>query len=828
MILFPVHIQRILEQRYIRENDQNWEGIVTRVSKHVASCEKETSKWEEEFRNIIEPMYFVPGGRILSNAGFNNQLMNCAVTSVENSLEEIFIGTLYQQMRLYSRSGSSGFNFSKLTSRGQKTNRGFAAGPVGFMSLVSKVASVIYQESTRNPGSMGILSIHHPDIMEFIQSKNSPDKINQRVIDTYRNFLLEYLPNFSEYPALIDKLQQVLSEATQFPNFNISVGITDEFLNSLDDALIRHSIEAGPYSKQYSKDELFNAIAKNAWKSGEPGILFLDTINKHHPLLDTVDTCNVCGEQMLLTSYPAGESCCLGALNLHDIFIRSLSLIRTGQSPMNAFKDYLSPIIRTAVRFLDNVIDVTDYATDDYERIQKRNRKIGLGIMGWADLLLELQIPYGSETAQTLALDLGRFIQEESYKASQALAKEKGYDTACWTEITEKNIVRNLAEDALHAIPRRNTCLNTIAPTGSTSLIAQTSSGVEPWFDWRFVRYDETAPDGQVYEWHPAVVSYCEKQGVDDIEDFVASGRLPEYFQKASDLTPKQHIDMVAAWQQFIDSSISKTINCPKETTVADIKDLILYAYEKGCKAFTVYREGSREFEVLKKVGSIKSKKETELRKFITSGRPITESARLLTDPLIPNYVRDWSEKDKRFAADRGITVTNSESTVKIRQTHPDRRAGTVISIPTGYSTLHVTITEDNKGNPIEVFLNLGKAGSDEAAAAEAVGRLISVWLQRSTDPKTVMRLIATQLTGIGGFKQRHHNGSLVRSIWDGLGKVLLQYLEEPIYSFTEEIQDNAVRYPRDFITCNQCHQTFLNKNEKCPTCPHCGFSECS
>lgn len=797
----PKHIQNILKQRYLKGAEETWADIAARVSTNIASAEK-TDKlratWQQMFYNKINSHVFIPGGRILSEAGGSNQMMNCQTTPVNNSLEEIFNETIYSEMRLYSRSGSSGFDFSKLTPKGTKTNRGYAAGPVAFMGLIGKVAKTIYQESSRDPGSMGILRIDHPDILEFIEAKSVPDDLNKKILYQIQQIVYDELGlSTGDYVGDLSKrIEQILVEKYQFPNFNISVAVTDEYINyylTAPNAPVIAKHNGSKITLAVTYKELLEKIAGHAWQYGEPGIIFIDTINKYHPLPDEISATNVCGEQPLLDF----EGCCLGHINL----VRAYKL---AGNDWDTFTASLRSLIPTAVRFLDNVIDVTNYATEDYRKIQQRNRKIGLGVMGFADLLLEMGVRYGNNKAcMTTINEIGAILKYNSYKASQQLAKEKGYNKVVWNKIKKKNKTRSLLE--YENIPRRNTCLNTIAPTGTGALIAKyddenytVSNCIEPVFSFRVYRTDETTGEkGHLYNWHPVVQKYIVTSN---------GGVTSETFEKhkasihvtALDLSPQEHLMVLTQWQQHIDSSISKTINCPKEITPANILELLLKAHETECKAFTIYRTGSREFEVLKD-GSKQVKIAEELK------------------------VGDLAEIKKDGPGPIMRTISN------------EARYGITISIPTGHSKLHVTITEDEDEIPTEVFCNLGKGGTDEASSTEAVGRIISSWLQHTPTLHTslnALRTVADQLAGIGGFKQIHHEGGLVKSIWDGLSRVLHNYcdLKDPHIEIDEPKKpstDVSITNIGDYVTCPQCTNSFESV-EKCPICPNCGYSSCA
>lgn len=514
----------ILRDRYLwRDAEGNVtetpQEMLIRVAKHVASAEKpkERCYWTSRFYNLMADLDFLPNSPTLMNAGRpypHGQLAACFVVGIEDSMESI-CGALRKQMLIHKTGGGTGFNFSKLRPKNSTVNstNGRASGPVSFMRLFDLSTEVIQQGGMRRGANMAILNCDHPDIEEFISCKDEEGKIT---------------------------------------NFNLSVGLTDEFMRRAVDNPIA-SDEA----------HLLRRIAEHAWRSGDPGIIFMDTLNKGNPCphLGRIEGTNPCSEAGLLND----EACNLGSVNLAHMTIR-------GQVNWEKLQD----TVRTAVRFLDDTIDVNQYPLPEIAEAVKRTRKIGLGVMGWADMLYKLRIPYDSQEALRLADDVMSYINLIGHLTSIKLAEERGMPKDC--------TIAN----------RRNATVTCIAPTGTLSLLAGCSSGIEPIFSNYHVRR-VTLGDGSVVE--KEVFNPCYTELVDD--KTISDEELERIAKTAYTVEPKYHVLHTAVFQKYTDLGVSKTVNMPAEATVADVLDIFVLAWTEGCKGVTVYRNGSRSSQVL-------------------------------------------------------------------------------------------------------------------------------------------------------------------------------------------------------------------------------------
>lgn len=542
---------KVLQSRYLLRNEEG-EVIETplemfkRVSKAVSSVEKhDSTKWEKEFFDMMFKLEFIPNSPCLMNAGTRfQQLSACFVFDIQDSLANIFdilkIAALIQKT-----GGGTGFNFSRLRQKGAivGTTKGIASGPVSFMNVYDKMTDVIKQGSKRRGANMGVLRVDHPDILEFIKCKNNPNV---------------------------------------FTNFNISVAVTDKFM----EAVIKNKdyFIIDPRTKQNIKKlnarTMFEAITSNAWQTGDPGIIFIDRINQFHNLNQEITGVNPCGEQPLLPF----ESCVLGSINL-------TKFVKNNEVDWNKLKK----TIYTAVRFLDNVIDVNDYVIKEIEEITKSNRKIGLGIMGWADMLIMLGIPYDTDTAVKLAEKTMKFINTEARIASSNLGKEKGD----FRNFKKSKLVKQYSN-------ARNSTVTTIAPTGTISIIANScSSGIEPLFAVSYVRevlegtslletnslFEEIAKKRKFYI--PKLLNEISKYGsVQKLKEVPKD--IQRLFVTALDIEPVWHIKMQAAFQKYVENGVSKTINLPEGASETNVRNAYLMAYKTGCKGITVFRYGSK------------------------------------------------------------------------------------------------------------------------------------------------------------------------------------------------------------------------------------------
>jgi ribonucleoside-diphosphate reductase alpha chain len=536
-----------------------------RVARIVAASEAlyggNPGEWEKRFYEIMSSLLFLPNTPTLINAGKDiGQLAACFVLPVDDSMKGIF-DSLESAALILQSGGGTGFSFSKLRPKADivKSTGGIASGPVSFMRIFNTATEVIKQGGARRGANMGTLRIDHPDIVEFIRIKR---------------------------------------HVTELTNFNISVAITDEFMKALkrdsEYSLInpRSSRVAGRLKAGY----VFKEIVESAWETGDPGLVFIDRINKGNPTphIGRIESTNPCGEQPLLPF----EACVLGSINLSKLINKSTGDTDDKNGSERIDWGLLASLVKLSVRFLDNTIDANKYPIPEVDKMHKGNRKIGVGVMGWADMLLKLGLRYNSPTSFKLARKLMDFISEQARKASSDLARERGsfpnfkgsiYDTP---EISSKGGMRNATT-------------TTIAPTGTLSLIANCSSGIEPLFA---IAYKKLVLDTEMYEMNPVFLKTAKERGFyspELIEKVNAKGNLKgikevptdikRVFVTAWDIPPKDHVEMQAAFQEFTDNAVSKTINLRQKTTREDVFRAFMLAYEKGCKGITVFRHGSKK-----------------------------------------------------------------------------------------------------------------------------------------------------------------------------------------------------------------------------------------
>jgi len=534
--------QKIFDDKYARTlpsgNKETWEQACVRVAHHVAQAEQTESnrlQYTADFTKILVELSFLPGGRVLSNAGTEiKNMMNCFVLPIEDSRDGIYTALRYSA-EIFAHGGGIGYNFSNLRGAGTpvKGTGASASGPLSFMELFDHTGEVIAQGSRRG-AQMGILNIDHPDIEAFIQLKNKLHAKNQRMLDEYSELTDRYDP----------RLERVLAN-NQFTHFNISVALTDEYM-------------INPDYKLY-------LIGKNAWENGDPGVYFIDRANADNmvPYLGSLDATNPCGEVPLL----AYEPCCLGSINL-ERFVAGKFIDF----------DYLKFVVRTAVRFLDNVQELNETPVEKINGAARATRRLGLGVMGFADFLAELQIPYDHEDALTAAQICGKILQMAAWEASMELAAEKGAFPTYDAEKMNWRLIDNLG---LERKPIRNVAVTSVAPTGSIALVASVNGGIEPHFSKNYTRHI-TKGIGN------SAVASISQQSIDN-----SSVRY------AHQIGWQDHVKMQAAWQEHVDNAVSKTINMPNDASIEEIVDSYKLAWELGCKGITVYRDNSRGFQVL-------------------------------------------------------------------------------------------------------------------------------------------------------------------------------------------------------------------------------------
>lgn len=556
----------VLDKRYLKKDrDGNVietpEEMFHRVAKNIASAEfiynpkAVVSAVEEKFYEIMTNLEFLPNSPTLMNAGRElQQLAACFVLPVDDSLDSIF-EAVKDTAIIHQSGGGTGFSFSRLRPKNDRvsTTSGVASGPVSFMKVFNTATEVIKQGGARRGANMGILRVDHPDIMEFIRAKENP---------------------------------------TEFTNFNLSVGIDDNFMKAFENDSTFDLINPrnNKAAKKLKAKDVFSSIVDAAWKNGEPGIVFLDTINRFNPTphLGRIEATNPCGEQPLLPY----EACNLGSVNL-------TRMLKKKDNRNEIDYNKLERIINIAVRFLDNVIDVNKYPLPQIDRMCKGNRKIGLGIMGFADMLILLNIPYSSQAALDTAERLMKFIDEKAKEISMELAKERGVFPNYKGSIYEKS-----------GVMMRNATTTTIAPTGTLSIIANCSSGIEPLYGITYTR--KILDDLELKVINPNFEEIAKRKGFYSerlMDTIIAFGSIQErtdvpddvkmLFTTAHDITPEDHVRIQAAFQKYTDNAVSKTVNFHEDADKSDVEKAFLLAYKLGCKGVTIYRSGSRERQVL-------------------------------------------------------------------------------------------------------------------------------------------------------------------------------------------------------------------------------------
>ncbi len=721
----------VLEKRYLKKDEHGTvvetpEEMFRRVAHNVASAdviynpETDVFALEEEFYQMMTTLEFLPNSPTLMNAGRDlQQLSACFVLPVDDSMESIFEAIKHTAL-IHKSGGGTGFSFSRLRPAHDVVHStgGIASGPVSFMKVFDAATEAVKQGGTRRGANMAILQVDHPDIVQFITCKENENVMN---------------------------------------NFNISVGITEEFMEAAKQggefALVNP--RNGEVTETVSAREIFELMVKMAWKNGEPGIIFLDRVNKDSPTpqLGAIESTNPCGEQPLLPY----ESCNLGSINVSR-------MVRNGEVDY----EHLKKVVHLAVHFLDNVIDKNDFPILQMEEITKGNRKIGLGVMGFADMLIRLGIPYDSKEALQLAEAVMKFISEEAAKASQKLAVERGPFLNFPLSIYKKQI--------------RNAARTTIAPTGSLSIIANCSSGIEPLFAVSFVRKNILS-DVEMVEVNPQFEKIARERGFyspELMEEIALHGSVQgleevppdvqRIFVTAHDITPEWHIRMQAAFQQYSDNAVSKTVNFPHAATEEDVAKVFYLAHELGCKGVTVYRDGSRETQVLNKGDTEKEK---------ARGRERTPRPR------------------------------------------PEMTSGGTVKVTTGCGSLYITINEDDHGL-CEVFARMGKSGGCISSHSEAIGRLISLALRAGVETESILK----QLKGIRCPRVGFHNGEKVLSCADAIQIAIQRYIHNGATSVQLSLDHlNEGLWGR----CPECPEcgAMLEMQEGCLKCRSCGYSEC-
>ncbi|MFU8819553.1 MAG: vitamin B12-dependent ribonucleotide reductase [Desulfurivibrio sp.] len=734
---FSANALTVLKRRYLKKDAQGKvletpQQMLWRVAKTVAAADTlsdpgaDTDSLALTFYNLMAGLDFMPNSPTLMNAGRKlGQLSACFVLPIEDSMPSIF-EAVKQTALIHQSGGGTGFSFSRIRPKNDvvHSTKGISSGPLSFMSVFDCATETIKQGGTRRGANMAILRIDHPDIMDFIKVK---------------------------------------SDLNVLQNFNLSVAITDEFMRALaengDYALINP--RNGEVVRYQNAAKLFRQIVKQAWLSGEPGIVFIDRINADNPTPEAgaIESTNPCGEQPLLPY----ESCNLGSINLAN-------MIKEGEVDWPR----LGTVVEQAVHFLDNVVDINKYPLPEIERVTKLNRKIGLGVMGFADLLIQLEIPYSSAEAVAKAEEVMKFIDRQALKASIELGKKRG---------AFPNFPDSIYGRKDPDLPVRNATRTTIAPTGTISILAGCSSGVEPLFAVAFLRrvmdndelfevnplFEQLAKNEEFYS-HELVRRIAHQGTLADLEEIPEKYR--RIFETAHDITPRNHLEIQAAFQRHTNNAVSKTINFSHEASEDDVREAYMLAYEVGCKGVTIYRDGCRE-----------------------------------------NQVLNIGKTDKKAAPAQVLPQK------PVKRDRPAMLTGCTYQMTSGCGPMYVTINEDEEHRFFELFNTVGKAGGCAASQCEAIGRLVSLAWRSGMPPEPIVK----QLIGISCHKPSGFGENKVTSCADAIAQAIRRHLER-----TNGHRDNSLVAQTNamFGACPECGGVIEHEGGCC-VCHACGYSEC-
>ncbi|HUC39491.1 MAG TPA: vitamin B12-dependent ribonucleotide reductase, partial [Gemmatimonadales bacterium] len=733
----------VLERRYLVKDDQGKpverpQDLFWRVARTIAapdrtygSSDRAVESLAETFFELMASRVWMPNSPTLMNAGRPlGQLSACFVLPVEDALSNGRSGiydTLRAMALVHQSGGGTGFSFSRLRPKNDvvRSTMGVASGPVSFMKLYDASTDVVKQGGTRRGANMGILRVDHPDILDFVHCKD---------------------------------------DLTQVTNFNISVAVTDAFMVALEAGMAYDLIHprTGKVVGQLDALDVFRQIVHGAWKTGEPGVFYIDRANNYNPVphLGSYEATNPCGEQPLL-SY---DVCNLGSINV-GLFVKNGDVDWEG----------LRTAVHLCTHFLDNVIDANKYPLDEIDDLAKRIRRIGLGLMGWADLLVRLGIAYNSAAGVDLGRKLMEFIDEESKVASEKLAEQRGtfaeWERSIWGP--DATCGRNARGERIRPMRRLRNCnLTTVAPTGTISIIAGCSSGIEPLFAVAFMRNQAGVLMPDVNE---DFVAIAKREGwySDALMTQIAEAghihfeAVPQKWQKvfvtAHDVTPEWHIQMQGAFQDFTDSAISKTCNFANDATEEYVERIYRYAYQLGCKGVTVYRDGARENQVLSTGSTAKKVQESA---GVGAGKDALAEALSRIAEL---------DTELQLTRERLHDVEAENFQRRAKRSRPDLLKGATRRIESPLGTMYVTITEDDKGQPFEVFMSLGKAGGALMADVEAIGRLISLALRSGVPLPEIYR----QLRGISSDRAVGLGPNKVMSVPDAIGIAIEKWMQD-------------------------------------------------
>ncbi len=811
----------VIEKRYLIKDatgkpTEQPEDMFWRVARTVAEADRrygagETAVTEltRKFYSLMTERRFEPNSPTLMNAGRPlGQLSACFVLPVEDSLSNGQNGiydTLRSMALIHQSGGGTGFSFSRLRGRGSmvRSTTGVASGPVSFMKLYDASTDAVKQGGTRRGANMGILRVDHPDIMDFITCKE---------------------------------------DLTQATNFNISVAVTTKFMEAVKAGTSYDLIDPSTgkaTGEQLDAREVWGKMIEDAWRTGEPGCFFIDEANRYNPVphVGSYEATNPCGEQPLLPY----DVCNLGSINIGYY-------VRDGVMDWSALADD----IHLSVRFLDNIIDVNKYPLPEIDALSKRIRRIGFGVMGFADALVKLGTPYNTEEGVAFGGKLQEFVDVESKRESERLANERGpfpeWARSIWGP--DETCARGAGGERIRPMQMLRNCnVNTVAPTGTISIIAGCSSGIEPLFAVAFMRNQAGVMMPDVNEDFLAIAKREGWYSEELIQDIARQGHIhfpevPEKWQRvfvtAHDITPEWHVRMQASFQEHCDSAISKTTNFPHTATPDDVRAIYELAYELKCKGVTVYRDGSRDNQVLSTGATDKAKAERE-------GVDVRGEVGDLKGTIAELNAEIERLRTQLF----DVEAENLQSRQK--RARPNTLRGMTTRIETPLGTMFVNITEDDKGQPFEVFINLGKAGGAAMADVEAIGRLISLSLRSGIPIREVHR----QLRGIASDRAIGLGPNKVMSVPDAIGIALENWMRDKQGIQQELLKTEAgapevagaitspatskagsagsqaqyefekVSGAEMFIgTCPDCGSS-MEFAEGCAKCHVCGYSEC-
>ena len=828
----------VLEKRYLIKDDagqpvETAEDLFWRVARTIAEADRRygvsvgaVEEVAQAFYGLMANRYFVPNSPTLMNAGRPlGQLSACFVLPVDDALSNGKSGiydTLRAMALVHQSGGGTGFSFSRLRPKNDivRSTMGVASGPVSFMSLFDASTDVVKQGGTRRGANMGILRVDHPDIMEFVTCKDDTTKIT---------------------------------------NFNISVAVTDDFMAAVeaDSMYDLHHPKTGKVVGQLNAREVWEKIIHGAWKTGEPGVFFVDKANYYNPVphLGAYEATNPCGEQPLLPY----DVCNLGSINLG-------AFVKDGEIDW----DHLRLVVHLSTHFLENVIDANQYPLPEITELAQRIRRIGLGVMGLADLFVKLGIPYDSEEGVALGRRIQQFVDEEAKVESERLARDRGvfpeWERSIWGP--DKTAARGPKGERVRPMRRLRNCnVTTVAPTGTISIIAGCSSGIEPLFAVAFMRNQAGVLMPDVNEDFVAIAK-AEGWHSEDLMHRIAEaghiefpevpGKWRRVFVTANHIKPEWHIRMQGAFQEYNDSAISKTCNFANDASEAYVEEIYRLAYSLNCKGVTVYRDGSRDMQVLS-TGSVARKVQEQAT---SSGKAEARAdlaqlagvAAASGDRAAMEAVSDLkgqlaeleAENDRLRRAVLDLEAENLQRRQK--RSRPELLRGATRRLETPLGTLYVTITEDDRGQAFEVFMSLGKAGGALMADVEALGRLISLALRSGIPMKEIYR----QLRGISSDRVIGLGPNKILSVPDAVGIAIERWMQEK-QGIQQELLPGAPASaePAPIVAqraavaglggeqivlggmqetlsgaCPDCGSQ-LEFAEGCMKCHVCGFSEC-